>query len=73
MISFLFVGPFLADLINREIVVPWTVEILSGVEPDMQITRIRLSDKTSRLRPLHEVNLCKQGASTRWPAAYLIL
>jgi hypothetical protein len=49
MIPFLFVGPFLADLINREIVVPWTVEILSGVEPDMQITRIRLSDKTSRL------------------------
>ena len=29
MIPFLFVGPFLADLINREIVVPWTVEILS--------------------------------------------
>ena len=30
MIPFLFVGPFLADLVNRDIVVPWTVEILSA-------------------------------------------
>jgi two-component system sensor kinase FixL len=29
MIPFLFVSPFLADLVNREIVVPWSVEILS--------------------------------------------
>jgi two-component system sensor kinase FixL len=29
MIPFLFASPFLADLINREIVGPWTVEILS--------------------------------------------
>ena len=29
MIPFLFIGPFLADLINREIVGPWTVEFLS--------------------------------------------
>ena len=29
MIPFLFISPFLADLINREIVGPWTVEFLS--------------------------------------------
>jgi two-component system sensor kinase FixL len=29
MIPFLFISPFLADLVNREIVVPWSVEILS--------------------------------------------
>ena len=31
MIPFLFISPLLADLINREIAVPWSVEILSGV------------------------------------------
>jgi two-component system, LuxR family, sensor kinase FixL len=31
MIPFLFISPFLVDLINREIAVPWSVEILSGV------------------------------------------
>jgi two-component system, LuxR family, sensor kinase FixL len=29
MIPFLFIGPFLADLVNGHIVLPWTVEILS--------------------------------------------
>jgi two-component system sensor kinase FixL len=29
MIPFLFISPFLADLINRQIVLPWTVEILT--------------------------------------------
>jgi signal transduction histidine kinase len=29
MIPFLFISPFLADLVNREIVVPWSIEILS--------------------------------------------
>ena len=31
MIPFLFIGPFLADFINREIVGPWIVEVLSVV------------------------------------------
>jgi two-component system, LuxR family, sensor kinase FixL len=30
MIPFLFVSPLLADLVNREIVVPWAIEILSA-------------------------------------------
>ena len=29
LIPFLFIGPFLADLVNRQVVLPWAVEILS--------------------------------------------
>jgi hypothetical protein len=29
----------------------------NGIEPDMQISRIRLSDKTSRLHPRHELTV----------------
>ena len=32
---------------------PWLCFHTSLIEPDMQISRIRLSDKTSRLRPRH--------------------
>ena len=31
MIPFLFVSPFLADLVNSHMVLPWTIEILSAV------------------------------------------
>src|ERR1019366_5207676 len=34
---------------------PWLRFHIPLVEPDMQISRIRLSDKTSRLRPRHVV------------------
>ena len=32
---------------------PWLGFHISLIEPDMQISRIRLSDKTSRLHPRH--------------------
>ena len=34
---------------------PWLRFHTPLIEPDMQISRIRLSDKTSRLRPRHVV------------------
>src|ERR1700687_4994320 len=34
---------------------PWLRFHIPLIEPDMQISRIRLSDKTSRLRPRHVV------------------
>jgi len=34
---------------------PWLRLHIPLIEPDMQISRIRLSDKTSRLRPRHVV------------------
>ena len=35
------------------VVRPWLRFHIPLIEPDMQISRIRLSDKTSRLRPRH--------------------
>jgi len=35
------------------VVLPWLRFHIPLIEPDMQISRIRLSDKTSRLRPRH--------------------
>ena len=35
------------------VVQPWLRFHIPLIEPDMQISRIRLSDKTSRLRPRH--------------------
>ena len=53
MIPFLFVSPFLADLVNREIVVPWSVEILSvGVIGGVYSTALAfLKRSTTRFDP----------------------
>src|SRR4051812_36283563 len=40
---------------GASIVQPWLRFHIPLIEPDMQISRIRLSDKTSRLRPRHVV------------------
>ena len=37
------------------VVQPWLRFHIPLIEPDMQISRIRLSDKTSRLHPRHVV------------------
>src|SRR3981189_2274942 len=40
---------------GASLVRPWLRFHIPLIEPDMQISRIRLSDKTSRLRPRHAV------------------
>jgi hypothetical protein len=40
---------------GASLVQPWFRFHIPLIEPDMQISRIRLSDKTSRLRPRHVV------------------
>ena len=53
MIPFLFISPFLADLVNREIVVPWSVEILSVgvIGGGYSITLAFLKRSTTRFDP----------------------
>jgi hypothetical protein len=55
----------------REFLLPSADERATIIEPDMKISRIRLSDKTSRLHPRHVVPKPAQAHEPEVPKATL--